>query len=148
MGEAKRRRKLDPNFGREFFVSVQKSDLTDKWLVIVHLFGVKRVISPHYKKKDAEAASQIVQSVFSQYSPEELQNSELWSKALQSLNYEDDDEPLGTLKLAPDGSPIIDTTESTMKNMGAVFREHELFSDAAKQAFKEKWKDKPDRSNE
>jgi hypothetical protein len=70
------------------------SGVSGKWLVQLFLNGSWRTISAHhdYKKEEAIAASQQVQEVFSRYSLEQLKSPSIYHKALNALNYEDDDE--------------------------------------------------------
>jgi hypothetical protein len=115
MGEAKKRKKNDPNYGcipqmtwrpKPVSVSIGVSSLTGKFLVMVSILGRKpRVISPHINKADAIEASKEVDSKFNHFSEERWkkylngEDNGFWSSLLQSLFYEDNDEILGVLEL-------------------------------------------------
>lgn len=114
MGEARRRKKNDPNYGcisrmtwrpKPVSVSIGVSSLTGKFLVMVSILGGQhRVISPHINKADAIEASKEVDIKFNHFSEERWkrylngEDNGFWSSLLQSLSYEDDDEILGVLK--------------------------------------------------
>lgn len=90
---------MDKGFGKRArwspTVTIERSELTDKWLVMLHLHGRKRCISPHWQKQDAKAAAQAVRATFGRYSPRRLKDPQLYFKALMELKYKDDDQVLG-----------------------------------------------------
>lgn len=101
MGEAKRRKLLDPNYGKpRIQVTIEKSELTGKWLVVADILGHPHVISPHYQKADAVAASQQVFEKFNTITLHEWRryiagDPQPFDRAILLLDYDDDDELIG-----------------------------------------------------
>jgi len=115
MGEAKRRKSLDPNYGASVRTTVEESSLTGKWLCVAYILGQRTVITPHYKKEDAEAASEQVNARFNTIPREEWRcyvngSREPLSKALALLDYDDDDEMVALGRVNPDGSVTYDSS--------------------------------------
>ena len=104
MGEAKRRKKLDPDFGKKpVRVKIEKSKLTEKWLVVAYIFSRRSVISPHHLYDDAVAAGQQVFEQFNTLSVDEWRNflkgdRAVMSKAISLLDYDDEDGVVGVLR--------------------------------------------------
>ncbi len=124
MGEAKRRKNSDPNYGKNpVRVKVEKSSLTGKWLVVAYILGERIVISPHYKKDDADAASQQVFQRFNTLSIDEWRSyragdSTPLKKAFSLLDYDDDDEIIGVVRgdlPTVDGNVVFDCTSETIE---------------------------------
>lgn len=116
-------------------VTVERSQVTDKWLVVLYLFSNRRVISPHFKRSDAVAASKIVEQVFGEYTPEQLLRPQIWSQCLQELHYEDDDEPLGVLFRNADGKLVENHSSPVLIHARATFDRLGLLSNAVKQRY-------------
>lgn len=129
MGESKRRKQFDPNYGQSrrkiwkpkaVSVSIGVSSLTGKFLVLVSILGSPvRVISPHINRDDAVEASREVDIKFNRI-PEQAWKSFLkgeddgfYSRLLSSLSYEDDDEILGVLE---PGTPTYTVFAEAMTN--------------------------------
>lgn len=121
MGEAKRRKLLDPNYGKpRIQVTIEKSELTNKWLVVADILGHPHVISPHYQKADAEAASQQVFDKFNTLTLDEWRryiagDPQPFCKALSLLDYDDDDEVIGVQR-SVDGEMVLDCTSASIKH--------------------------------
>lgn len=114
MGEAKRRKQLDPNWGKPVQTRVELSSLTGKWLCVAYILGQRTVISPHYNRVSAESAAAQVEARFNTIQISEWRryingDTEPFSKALSMLDYDDDDEIVGIGHLNPDGSLSVQT---------------------------------------
>ena len=102
MGESRRRKQLDPNYGKtSFFITT--SELTGKYLACIRHKGKVSVISPHVKKEGAEHAIKMCQLCLDSFSKDEI-SSDLgqWlysfiERLNTSFDYEDDDELLGVV---------------------------------------------------
>ncbi len=115
MGEARRRKLLDPNYGIAVRTTVERSSLTGKWLCVAYILGQRTVITPHYKKEDAQAASEQVNARFNTIPRSEWKryingSREPISKALALLDYDDDDEMVALGRINPDGSVTVDSS--------------------------------------
>lgn len=114
MGESKRRQSLDPSFGKAVFVQVEQSPISNKWLCVVYILGCRCPISPHFKYEDAVNASKQVDANFNRVSYHDWRdfirngNERIFRQALQTLDYECDDEVIGIGHFLPDGTLSID----------------------------------------
>jgi hypothetical protein len=131
MGAAKVRRQNDPGYGRVVVATkVERSKLTSKWLVMASVNGGEwLIVTPHFKREDAEAACPEVERVFSRYKAGDWERGRCLLQAVQELGYEDDDEVLGVVRFLKDGTVVVDTREHTLANQRAVWAEHGLISD-------------------
>ena len=102
MGEAKRRKQLDPNFGKpRLFLS--KSPITEKHMIYLEAKDQIEGISPHYRKEDAlyglsqcqKCLDSFPNSHWDQPFPIALQA--FINRLNAKFNYSDDDEILGVL---------------------------------------------------
>jgi hypothetical protein len=118
MGEANRRKKLDPDYGKPVRVRIEKSNLTGKWLVVAIVLGQRIVISPHYSYDDAVAASEQVFQRFNTLDIDEWRkflngDRDSRRKAFSLLDYDDDDEIVGVIRSdlsTVDGDWVVDYT--------------------------------------
>ncbi len=106
MGEAKRRKQLDPNYGKPVAVSapnlpsrivvtLKKSNVTGRWLTMTSINGSDRhCISCWNKFSDAVQASQQIAEAFGKIAPEEWAKPATFSEAVRALPFDDDDEVL------------------------------------------------------
>jgi hypothetical protein len=121
MGEANRRKKSDPDYGKPVRVKIYKSNLTEKWLVVAYILGRKTVISPHYLYDDAVAASEQVFQRFNTLDIDEWRkflsgDRTVFQKAVSLLDYDDDDEIIGVIRSdlsTVDGDLVVDYTKET-----------------------------------
>lgn len=113
--KAQRRKMLAPGQpASNLPLSVRRSNLTGKWLVILHLPGGPAVISPHYKRCDAINACEIVRAELFKFTIEEIVSGRLWHVFLGGLHYEDDDEIL----VSPSPESAIKTTQALRERGG------------------------------
>ncbi|MDJ0593668.1 MAG: hypothetical protein QNJ72_27425 [Pleurocapsa sp. MO_226.B13] len=121
MGEAKRRKKLDSNYGKPVRVRIEKSNLTGKWLVVAYILSRRTVITPHYLYDDAVAAAEQVFQRFNTLSIDEWRkflkgDRTVLSKAVLLLDYDDDDEIVGVIRgdlSTVDEDLVVDYTKET-----------------------------------
>lgn len=117
MGEANRRKKLDSHYGKPVRVKIEKSNLTEKWLVVAIILGQRVVISPHYSYDDAVAASEQVFQRFNTLPIDEWRkflsgDRTIRHKAFSLLDYDDDDEIIGVVR-NDEGNLVMDCTTKT-----------------------------------
>ena len=121
MGEAKRRKKLDSNYGKPVRVRIEKSNLTGKWLVVAYILSRRTVITPYYLYDDAVAAAEQVFQRFNTLSIDEWRkflkgDRTVLSKAVLLLDYDDDDEIVGVIRgdlSTVDEDLVVDYTKET-----------------------------------
>ncbi len=111
------------------------SQVTGKFLVKAFVNGEVHTISPHFKREDAEFGANIVRQRLQEFSPQVLATQSGYSEFLCSLNYSDDDEPLGVGRFV-DGQLVVDTTSQTLGDARSIWSEHDLASDAVSQSWK------------
>jgi hypothetical protein len=105
MGEAKRRKQKFPeSIGKAVVVKIEKSKMTNKWLVVTYILRQRYVISPFVERDDAVNASIEVDTVFNSISYERWRkvrqgDRTVLAEAISLLSYEDDDEVVGLLNL-------------------------------------------------
>lgn len=114
MGESKRRQSLDPTFGKAVTVKVEQSPISSKWLCVAYVLGCRCPISPHFKYEDAVNASKQVDANFNRVPYHDWRdfirngNEQIFRRALETLDYEDDDEVIGIGHFLPDGTLSVD----------------------------------------
>ena len=105
MAEAKRRKqKATKSTNQAVVVKIEKSKMTDKWLVVAYILRQRYVISPFIERTDAESAKTEVETVFNSISYErwrKLRQGErtVLTEAVSLLSYDDDDEVVGLMNL-------------------------------------------------
>ena len=102
MGEAKRRKQLDPNYGKSKPVRrvfIRESELTGKWVIIADVLGLVDVqVSAHKERENAEALTAYVLERLNLVSREDWlrfcknRDTSVLYSAMDLLEYEDDDE--------------------------------------------------------
>jgi hypothetical protein len=105
MGEAKRRRIKSPeSIGKAVVVKIEKSKMTEKWLVVAYILKQRFVVSPFIERVDAENASIEVDTVFNSISYESWRklrrgDRTVLTEAISKLTFDDDDQVVGLLDL-------------------------------------------------
>lgn len=106
MGEAKRRKqKSTESTAKAVVVKIEKSKITNKWLVVTYILRQRYVISPFIERDDAVNASIEVDMVFNSISYERWRkvrqgDRTVLAEAISLLSYEDDDDEIvGLLNL-------------------------------------------------
>ncbi len=113
MGEAKRRKQLDPNYGKPVAVSaanlpsriavnLKKSNVTGRWLTMTSINGSESSCISCWKKlEEGRQASQQIAEAFGKIPPVKWALPESFNEAIKALPFEDDDEVLGVGYLMP-----------------------------------------------
>lgn len=126
---------------------ITKSVITNKWLAQVLKAGQWRTISPHCDRNDAVHAIECIRQQFSGLTQEEFNDLgvEEYSIAISTLDYPDDDEPIGKIRELEPGNFTLDISTKTVGDLRSIFKEHDMLSDAAKErgTWIDKYKQKP-----
>ncbi len=134
MGEAKRRKKLDPRYGKSIVsppdspsaiaVRLEKSDLTGKWKTMTSINGAAEIcVTVHKRHSDATQAAQEIVRVFEKITPQQWSLSDTLSTALMQLDIEDDDEVIGVLRPNSNGEVSIDQRPETLSEYNCLLEE-------------------------
>lgn len=113
MGEAKRRKRKDPNFGKPYLY-IGISPGTGKNMVFLKYKTKVYGISPHYKREDAEYGLSQCQKCLDTFEMLDWEENaeETFAEFVMRLNtefdYEDDDEILGVAHQNEDGNYVVD----------------------------------------
>jgi hypothetical protein len=113
MGEAKRRKRKDPNFGKPYLY-IGISPGTGKKMVFLKYKTKVYGISPHYKIEDAEYGLSQCQKCLDTFEISDWEGNaeETFAEFVMRLNtefdYEDDDEILGVAHQNEDGNYVVD----------------------------------------
>jgi hypothetical protein len=125
MGEARRRRQLDPQYGTSDRYRIVVSDITGKHLVQTRVGRDWLTATVYLGRGDAERALGQLKQLCDPYSPNQLARPGLFMRLCAELP-DDDDEIVATRfggVWHPPGS-------SRVKDINAVYAEHGLLSDA------------------
>ena len=119
-------------------LTIRRSEASNKWAVDLDLPSGSRRIDVFFTRKDAEVELIADRQVLVNYTPEQLEDSATYGKALHemiasstSVGIVSDDEPIAVLHRTESGWLIVVTSSEALKPERRLWREFGLLSDQA-----------------
>jgi len=110
----------------ENLISIRRSTISEKWQVVIDIYGSSRCLDVFYDYAMAEKDAAIARQVFACYTCNELRNSDTWQKAVteylkasEAAGIVSDDEVIA----------VLSNTGITPKQVNAQLREMGQLSD-------------------